>query len=252
MRRSLVAVLAHPDDELLIACTLAGLSAQGVETVLVCATDGGGGIPGSDPNEVRALRARELAESAEKLGLSRVIRLEEEAGSAACHMDQGNYRELATEAHSSLIKGVLARTDPEVVVTFGADGITGHPTHTAVGEIATAAARGAGVPRILHIAVTRDQVRTFLAAVEEAAPGTVTEDIAAGALKRSVAAHEVSFAVSCGALLPVKMAAIACHRSQGGGGGPLDVIGKLQSECFVIVGGPPRHVPSDDLFDGLP
>jgi LmbE family N-acetylglucosaminyl deacetylase len=55
----------------------------------------------------------------------------------------------------SLIQRVLDEVDADTVVTFGPDGMTGHPDHITVGRWATAAARAARHrPRLLYATKT--------------------------------------------------------------------------------------------------
>jgi LmbE family N-acetylglucosaminyl deacetylase len=56
---------------------------------------------------------------------------------------------------SVLIADVIADVQPDTIVTFGPDGMTGHPDHRAVSEWATAAWRAAGHPgELFHATLT--------------------------------------------------------------------------------------------------
>src|SRR5205809_294603 len=83
--RTILAVLAHPDDESL-ACggTLARLADLGAHTVLICASRGERGFV-SEPalvshGELGRVRALELTAAARILGVSEVVALEHPDG----------------------------------------------------------------------------------------------------------------------------------------------------------------------------
>jgi LmbE family N-acetylglucosaminyl deacetylase len=132
----LMAVLAHPDDEsLALGGTLARYAHEGVETHLVMATRGERGwqadpadYPG--PLALGRLREDELSEAAAALGLAGLTYLDYLDGDLAC----------ADPAPVvAAIAGELRRVRPDVVVTFGPDGVYGHPDHIAISQFATAA-----------------------------------------------------------------------------------------------------------------
>jgi LmbE family N-acetylglucosaminyl deacetylase len=132
----LMAVLAHPDDESLgLGGALAKYSAAGVETHLVMATRGERGWqadPADYPGPLALGRVREdeLTEAAKALGLAGVTYLDYLDGNLAC---------ADPERAVSAIAGELRRVRPDVVVTFGPDGVYGHPDHIAISQFATAA-----------------------------------------------------------------------------------------------------------------
>ena len=139
----LMAALAHPDDESLgFGGTLAKCAAEGVDTHLVTATRGERGRFGSqgktaEPAEVGRVREAELRVAAAKLGIRNVSILGYPDG-AVDQMDA-----------ATAIRAVawhIRRIRPHVVVTFGPDGIYGHPDHIAISQYATAAIVEAASP----------------------------------------------------------------------------------------------------------
>jgi LmbE family N-acetylglucosaminyl deacetylase len=137
---TLMAVLAHPDDESLgVGGTLAKYAAEGVDVFLVTATRGDGGRfrghrqdhhehPG--PLALASIRERELRAAASVLGVREVSLL----GYHDQHLDEAAPGEVIAE-----IVGHLRRIHPDVVVTFGPDGGYGHPDHIAISQFTTAA-----------------------------------------------------------------------------------------------------------------
>ena len=158
--RVLALVVAHPDDD---AYGLAGTVAlheddPGFRFVLVHATDGGAGE--TDPS---------YPPVNEPLG--RIRRREMDAAWTAhgrppdrhewLDYDDGAVAEVPFGELAERIGAILAQERPDVVCTFGPDGITGHPDHIAVGAATDAAfmnlrtGGGPGLKRLLHGAVRR-------------------------------------------------------------------------------------------------
>lgn len=153
--RVLAFVGAHPDDDVMGIAGVVALHRDdpGFRFVLVIATDGEAGeiAPGSDATR-------------ETLGAVR--RAEDEAGWAVVGrapdrvewfgLPDGALAELPAGHLEDRIFAVLQEERPDVVVTFGADGITGHPDHITV-RAATDAAfdrcraePGPGLQRLIH------------------------------------------------------------------------------------------------------
>ena len=137
MRLTLLAVLAHPDDESLgFGGTLARYAAEGVGTYLVTATRGERGRFGSlgksgDPVEVGRVREGELRAAAAMLGVREVSILS---------FPDGGVDAVPAAIAIRAIASHIRRIQPHVIVTFGPDGAYGHPDHIAVSQFTTAAA----------------------------------------------------------------------------------------------------------------
>ena len=137
---TLMAVLAHPDDDSLgVGGTLAKYASDGVEVFLVTATRGDGGrYRGHRADDSRhpgraalaTIREAELRAAASVLGVREVSLLD--------YSDQQLDRATPREAVASIV-GHLRRVRPDVVVTFGPDGAYGHPDHVAISQFTTAA-----------------------------------------------------------------------------------------------------------------
>jgi LmbE family N-acetylglucosaminyl deacetylase len=136
MTRTLLGVWAHPDDEAYLS---AGLMAEyrrrGDRVVLVTATLGERGT--SDPvawppERLAVLRERELRASLAALGVDELHLLGFMDGE--CAWNDGTDR----------ITELIAEIEPELIVTFGPDGMTGHPDHRAVSAWTTEAWRLSG------------------------------------------------------------------------------------------------------------
>ena len=171
--RTLMAVLAHPDDESLgFGGTLARYASQGVDVFLVTATRGDAGRfrghrageaehPG--PEALARIREAELRSAAAALGIRDVAILGYRDG----QLDSADPREAIAR-----IAGQLRQHRPEVVVTFGPDGAYGHPDHVAIAQLTTAAvmaAAGAGahsVSKLYYLAWPDSMWSAYQAAVQ--------------------------------------------------------------------------------------
>lgn len=145
-KRTLAAILAHPDDEsFAIGGTLARYADEGVRVHLVVATLGEAGIAGKSAGEAAAIRRAELQRASDELGISQVDYLEFQDGRLADVKD--------ADGHTRL-EATLRQVTPDVVITFGRDGISGHPDHVTVSRWATAVfdklSKEPGGPRRLY------------------------------------------------------------------------------------------------------
>jgi N-acetyl-1-D-myo-inositol-2-amino-2-deoxy-alpha-D-glucopyranoside deacetylase len=146
MTGAVVAVVAHPDDESLIAGgTLALAAAAGAPTGIVSLTRGEHG-PISDAalatrGQLGKVRAQELEAAARELG----------AGWARClRYPDGELPWIDHDAASLDLATLLEGHAPAVVLTFGDDGLYGHPDHAAARDIAALAIQRLGTPIDLH------------------------------------------------------------------------------------------------------
>jgi LmbE family N-acetylglucosaminyl deacetylase len=131
MSAAIVAVVAHPDDESLIAGgTLALAARAGMRTGVVSLTRGENG-PISDPSRYSAqrlgrVRGAELDRAAHELGLD---------WARCLGYPDGELPWVDHVAVAAELAVLLAEPVPEVVLTFGEDGLYGHPDHIATAEI---------------------------------------------------------------------------------------------------------------------
>ncbi|CAA9360332.1 MAG: hypothetical protein AVDCRST_MAG72-2198 [uncultured Nocardioidaceae bacterium] len=128
-------IFAHPDDETVCAGgTLAKYAHAGAEVRVVSLTKGGAGEIRDASVATRAtlmeVREKELSAAGEELGLVETTCLD--------YPDQG-LSEVDVRTLVDHMSALLEDLDPEVVITFGPDGFSGHPDHAAVGAAVTAA-----------------------------------------------------------------------------------------------------------------
>lgn len=132
---TLLAVFAHPDDEAFgTGGTLAKYAAEGVDVHLVTATRGEAGqiaLPSlATPANLPAVREAELRCACQCYGIRPPIFLDYVDGQLAI-VHQG-------QAVGKLVR-IIRELRPQVMITFGPDGIYGHYDHLAVHRWATAA-----------------------------------------------------------------------------------------------------------------
>ncbi|MCB0686409.1 MAG: PIG-L family deacetylase [Saprospiraceae bacterium] len=142
-KKRLLAILAHPDDESLgFGGTFARYAAEGVETFLITATRGQRGRYGTAAQSpgleiVGKAREKELFEAAQVLGIQKVHLLDYLDG----NLDQADPGIIVPE-----IANLIREIKPQVVLTFGPDGLYGHPDHMAISQFTTAALTKAALP----------------------------------------------------------------------------------------------------------
>lgn len=135
--RSVLVVLAHPDDELVFAPAIAAETRSGADVrfVFVTSGDAGPGVSEYEPGEDLAKARRAEAQcSAAALGVENISFLEFGDGTLA----------EKPRAASSNAKAILAKLDtlvaeakPNVVITWGPDGGYGHRDHRMVSALVT-------------------------------------------------------------------------------------------------------------------
>jgi LmbE family N-acetylglucosaminyl deacetylase len=131
----LLGIFAHPDDETLCAGgTLAKYASAGSEVRVVSLTKGGAGQIRDAGAATRAtltsVRAKELDAAGTELGLTETRCLD---------YPDGGLADIDSQVLVRLVSELLIEIDPDVVITFGPDGFSGHADHIAVGAAVTAA-----------------------------------------------------------------------------------------------------------------
>jgi LmbE family N-acetylglucosaminyl deacetylase len=153
----LLGIFAHPDDETVCAGgTFAKYASTGADVHVVSLTRGGAGqirdAGAATRATLTAVRERELAAAAHELGLAEARCLDLPDGGLS-RIDGATLVGLASE--------LLAEIDPDVVITFGPDGFSGHPDHIAVGAAVTAACyerRSTRPLRLFHCHLPRSRM----------------------------------------------------------------------------------------------
>jgi LmbE family N-acetylglucosaminyl deacetylase len=156
---TILGVWAHPDDEAYLS---AGLMARAVRAgsrvVCVTATRGEGGSMDEErwpPETMGEVRTEELERSLEILGVAEHHWLD----LPDIDMETG----LPEEGYATVLE-LVREVQPDTVLTFGPDGMTGHEAHKSVSTWATRANREAGKPgsKVVYACVTPEWAAEFL------------------------------------------------------------------------------------------
>jgi LmbE family N-acetylglucosaminyl deacetylase len=209
MGKRLLALLAHPDDETFgPGGTLARYAREGVDVRLATATRGEAGQLGDPPLTDReglgAFRERELRAAGDLLGISEI----EVYGF-------GDGRLASTPFESILARAVatIRRFRPHVLIGFGPDGVSGHPDHVVMCEVAAAAFEAAADP-----ARFPDPAAAGLApwAVRKLYRFEVSQAVFDEwqVPLKGVPADALTTFIDTSAQVDVKIAAFFCHRTQ--------------------------------------
>lgn len=151
--RTILAVFAHPDDELSAGGTLAHYAATGANVTLVCVTRGEAGEISdpalATPETLAEVRTQELLAAAEALGVSDVRFLEfRDSGMIGTPENEDPrcfHKADPVEATRRLV-ALIRSVKPDVMITHDVTGGYGHPDHLAAYRYVTAAFDAASDP----------------------------------------------------------------------------------------------------------
>lgn len=210
--KKLAVLLAHADDETAAAPALARYAREGVQVYMLIATDGSGGsgsqsyLQRSDSGPVgdALVKARvdEARCAAAALGAQEPVLLAFPDGKLGDYLGD---RTLLARLTDRIAKEI-ERLRPDVVMTWGPDGGTGHPDHRLVSDIATQLQRAgvAGIPeRLVYMYLPAEMFRAVNPQrgeppmlIPQAKYFTVKVPFTAGDLegaKRALACHHTQF-----------------------------------------------------------
>jgi LmbE family N-acetylglucosaminyl deacetylase len=217
--RVLAFVVAHPDDDVMGASGLIALHRDDPDLrfVLVHATDGEAGeiAPGSGATRetLGAVRREE-----DRRGWAAVGRLPDRHEWLG--LPDGGLADLPAGLLTDMVAEILDEERPDVVCTFGPDGITGHPDHVTVGAATSEAfgrlaGAGPGFHRLFHAALP-ERAGRFLALwnARLQAEGRRTLDPDDPLHPRTVPAERIGCRIDRRAVVDVVRAAFREHRTQ--------------------------------------
>ena len=189
---SVLAVVAHPDDESFgLGAVLAHLSSAGSEVSLLCFTHGEASTLASDELErsaLHAVRAEELAAAAGVLGLASVELRD---------YPDGRLSSVPLEELAAVVEAESTRRGSGLLLVFDEHGITGHPDHVQATRAALTAAERLDLPVVAW-------------AVDQAVAETLNAEFGTGFVGRPASGIDTRIAVDRN----LQNAAICCHRSQ--------------------------------------
>lgn len=255
-RLTFAVVVAHPDDDAFSWAGTVALHAsdRDFRFVLVHATDGAAGdIRAGFPATRETLGEVRRAECAAAWrAVGRLPDRHEWLG-----LPDGAVDRVPLEHLTDRIAEVLDAEAPDVVATFGPDGITAHPDHIAVGaatDAAFARLTAVGRPgfrRLLHHVIPRSVFDRWQR--QRAAMDLPVFDPSRTYHGRGVPDEEVDVTVDCRAVSHLVVAGILQHRSQLHvmADDPVDVhrLRRIVGREWASVAWPPRPVGAPMLTD---
>ena len=259
MSGTLAVVVAHPDDDTFGSAGTVALHADdpAFRFVLVHATSGEAGQIAdpalATPETLGAVREEEDRRSWVALGR------EPERHEWLRYPDHGvdaiDRPELVVR-----IETILAEERPDVVVTFGPDGVTGHPDHVTVGLATTEAfhrlraADAGGFRRLIHTAIPQRRIDAWNRELVQA--GKEPMDSSQLYVPGGVPDEAIDVEVDTSRVIEPVVAAIAEHRTQAGGTEDWsdEQLRRSLSREFGVVAWPPRPPGAavlTDVFESL-
>lgn len=274
--RSLMVITAHPGDEAFgFGGAIATAAASGAYVVVVCVTRGwfdarltvASPLPGGKNRDVKTdainwrnldtVREDELRRSVAVLGV-RVVRMLDYA--------EGDLDRVDFDHLVGRIVEPIRMHRPEVILTFGPDGVTGDTDHVVLSRAVGAAYARAAQPLAYEDDLEEDQVAWRAAKLYHL---VVPPSAVADALGDRMPAEgygsraEPTLALALGELAQLKLAAISRHVSQTGSDGPFHDWGaeardaflatehyRLASSALPVAAGGEAPIETG-LFDGL-
>ncbi|CAN5583657.1 hypothetical protein BH11ACT6_BH11ACT6_12740 [soil metagenome] len=242
-------VHAHPDDESsLTGGTLARYAAAGCRTVLVTCTDGGQGDagpnlkpgqPGHDPRLVAAQRSQELAQAAALLGVHDVIKLGYPDSGVSARPAPDSFSQRPVRPMLVRLVRLIRMYQPDVVITYPPNGMSGHPDHIRTHDLVLAAhqniiansepahhqpqdaASASWGPQLYYIALSRTRLRAAQdrARVAFGPQSWVPPD------GMAVDDASITTSIDVAAFRADKLAALAAHASQADAAALLQIFG---------------------------
>lgn len=145
---TILGVWAHPDDEVFTCGGILALAAQNGQRVMcMTATRGEAGVQDPDrwpPEHLGEIRTKELEAAYEELGVTE-----------HCWFDfaDGGVKDVEELEGLKAVEQCIEQCRPDTILTFGPDGMTGHPDHQTVSAWATKLGRDHDIA-VYHAIIT--------------------------------------------------------------------------------------------------
>jgi LmbE family N-acetylglucosaminyl deacetylase len=263
----LVVIFAHPDDESFgFGGVLSAAADAGWETTYVVGTRGEVGeilVPEIATRETLGqVREGELRAALDLLGVAEVRFL----GYRDSGMDgtpENRHPDAFVNQNVDAVAGVVAEImlekRPTAVITYGPDGIYGHPDHIMAHKVGYAAVLEAGergwqTPNLYYSSASRERIRRMASHPNSAFAKMAPELVETF----GTPAAEITTWMDIRAFADRKLAALKAHRSQVGDDGPFAQLAEeerklwLSVETARMVPLPWNPDPRDILHDLLP
>jgi len=264
---TLLVVYAHPDDEIGNSGAMMKAKAEGHRAVLVTATRGEvGEIYNMDAEAARPrlgeIREAELRAAGEIIGIDRHEFLGYRDSGMVDTPDNKNprsFQQANLEEAANRLAVVLREERPDVVVTFGDDGMYGHPDHIKAHHVTNAALdvleqEGSPVKKLYYVAIPRSMMQAFA----EQFPDQVQEQAGRNMRVAGTPDELITTRVDVRDYVARKREASAAHVSQND---PNSWFTKIPESVYdaafgteyyeLARGKPGSALPESDLFAGI-
>lgn len=235
MKRSILLVFAHPDDESSgVSGTVKKYTQQGVPVDLITATRGEKGSRLDVPENIDTGTAREaeLRAAGAIMGIRNIYFLGYKDG----ELEKADMNEVVNK-----ITDIIGRIEPEIVITFGPDGISGHSDHVTVSKAATKSfdklsTEGKGPRKLYYVTIAASAVPN----ADDFGIVTRPDD-------------EVTISTDISEYFDSKIQALSAHRSQQDARDLIEILkegeesGFLQKE-YLYLAIPRSSLKETDLF----
>jgi LmbE family N-acetylglucosaminyl deacetylase len=203
---TILGIWAHPDDDIFLSAGLMATAVRnGQRVVDVTATRGEGGSMDEErwpPESMGEVRTKELLRSLEILGV-----MEHRFLDGPVDVDM---QEHLDEAGAEQVRAIVQEIDPDTIITFGPDGMTGHQGHKDVSRWATDAFREFAKPGARLFYAT--QTPSF---AEEVVPSLEQFDIFLPGTPPVTQPEDLGIDFSCDdEALDLKVTSLEAHESQ--------------------------------------
>jgi LmbE family N-acetylglucosaminyl deacetylase len=161
---SILSVWAHPDDESFLAAGILHTAVKsGQPVACVTATKGEAGSSADEKRWPRAhmgeIRKQELKHALKILGIKTHFWLDYPDGGCAA---------IDPKLAVAKLVAIIKQVQPDTILTFGPEGLTGHSDHAAVSRWVGVAVASLGLPIVVYHAVcTPEQYETHLKAIDK-------------------------------------------------------------------------------------
>ena len=263
----LVVIFAHPDDESFgFGGLLSAFADAGYETTYVVGTRGEAGeilVPNLATREnLGEVREKELRAALKILGVGEVRFLgfrDSGMDGTPENDDPRAFINQDVDSVASTVADIIIEKRPTVVLTYGPDGIYGHPDHLMAHKVGTAAVlvageRGWQTPHLYYSAASQERIKR-LASI----PNSPLANTPAEVLRTfGTPSDQITTWMDIRAYQDRKLAALRAHRSQVGDDGPFADMPEedrkmwLSIETARVVPLPWNPEPTDVLAEIMP
>jgi LmbE family N-acetylglucosaminyl deacetylase len=261
MSHRLLAVVAHPDDDTFGCAGTVALHAEDPDLrfTLIHVTSGEAGEIADPALATRATlgEVREDEDRRSWVALGRVPERHE-----FFRLPDGGLERSDRAALAERIAEVMRQERPDVISTFGPEGVTGHPDHIAVGRAATEAFHAVradaaeGMRRLLHVGLPISGLLRYNEILVAMGQDPVDLEHPQVFQPHGVPDGSIGVVVDCEPVAERKLAALAEHRTQADdlGSLPDEVRRAIVATESHVIAWPPRNSDAPvltDVFEAL-